>query len=210
MTNTLEAELHRQLVRSNFGKKTQGDIMECFRNAQRRMAEVNPEPQVPMIRLVPAAVDRTQDLAKLLHRVIYATRKHLATDSPAMATVNVAWAYLVDKQLLGSPLRDAIRENGTPTPIDMVLHCPKCHTQHIDKDNSEELRIEAAELGVDREGDRAYSDWLEEREWLNPPHKTHQCQNKACGHEWRPANVPTNGVHDITPKEQSNADTTTA
>lgn len=80
------------------------------------------------------------------------------------------------------------------TPIDMVLHCPKCGTQHIDEDNHEELRIEAAELGVDREGERVLERWIEEREWSNPPHRSHLCQNRKCGHIWRPADVPTNGV----------------
>ncbi len=78
--------------------------------------------------------------------------------------------------------------------IDMVLHCPKCGLQHIDKDNYEELRIEAAELGVDREGERELERWIEEREWPNPPHRSHLCQNRKCGHIWRPADVPTNGV----------------
>ena len=78
--------------------------------------------------------------------------------------------------------------------IDMVLHCPKCGMQHIDKDNYEELRIEAAELGVDREGERELERWIEEREWSNPPHRSHLCQNRKCGHIWRPADVPTNGV----------------
>ena len=78
--------------------------------------------------------------------------------------------------------------------IDMVLHCPKCGMQHIDEDNYEELRIEAAELGVDREGERELERWIEEREWSNPPHRSHLCQNRKCGHIWRPADVPTNGV----------------
>ena len=80
------------------------------------------------------------------------------------------------------------------TPIDMVLHCPKCGMQHIDKDNHDELRIEAAELGVDREGERELDRWIEAREWPNPPHRSHLCQNRKCGHIWRPADVPTNGV----------------
>lgn len=82
-------------------------------------------------------------------------------------------------------------------PIDMVLHCPKCGLQHIDASNEEEIRIKAAELGIDREGDRAYCDWLDENEWTNPPHKSHLCH--GCGHIWRPADVPTNGVAFVQP-----------
>jgi hypothetical protein len=83
-------------------------------------------------------------------------------------------------------------------PLDMVLYCPRCGKQHIDKDNSEELRIEAAERGIDREGDRELEQWLEEREWLNPPHRSHLCHFCKC--IWRPADFPTNGVASISTK----------
>lgn len=58
-------------------------------------------------------------------------------------------------------------------PIDMVLHCPSCGMQHID----------APEEHHDRRF--LYS-------WENPPHRSHLCA--GCGHIWRPADVPTNGV----------------
>jgi hypothetical protein len=48
----------------------------------------------------------------------------------------------------------------------MILFCPACGVQHID-----EVRN-----GV----------------WENPPHRSHLCY--GCGHIWRPADVPTNGV----------------
>lgn len=50
-------------------------------------------------------------------------------------------------------------------PIDMVLYCPICGLQHIDAPS-------------------AY--------WTNPPHRSHLCA--GCGHIWRAADVPTNGV----------------
>lgn len=52
-------------------------------------------------------------------------------------------------------------------PIPMVLHCQKCGTQHIDAPE-------------------------ESAGWANPPHRSHLCH--ACGHIWRPADVPTTGV----------------
>lgn len=57
-----------------------------------------------------------------------------------------------------------------PSPVEMLLFCPKCHTQHIDAPQPE-------------------------KNWENPPHRSHECQ--ACGHVWRPADVPTNGVAKI-------------
>lgn len=61
-------------------------------------------------------------------------------------------------------------------PIDMVLHCPYCITQHID-----------APEGPD---------------WTNPPHKSHLCH--SCKTVWRPADVPTNGV--VSVKTRGSAD----
>jgi hypothetical protein len=62
-------------------------------------------------------------------------------------------------------------------PIDMVLHCPECGTQHVDK---KEVEIRGGDLCVD---------------WDNPPHRSHLCH--ACGCVWRPADVPTNGIERV-------------
>lgn len=51
--------------------------------------------------------------------------------------------------------------------VDILLFCPACFAQHIDHPKPE-------------------------LDWTNPPHRTHLCQ--YCGHYWRPADVPTNGV----------------
>lgn len=58
-------------------------------------------------------------------------------------------------------------------PIKMVLHCPNCGTQHIDKPEPE-------------------------RQWLNPPHRSHLCAK--CAWVWRPADVATVGVEKIQTK----------
>jgi len=52
-------------------------------------------------------------------------------------------------------------------PIEIILCCPECGEQHID-------RIKP------------------EQRWDNPPHKTHQCD--FCNHCWRPCDRPTEGV----------------
>lgn len=65
---------------------------------------------------------------------------------------------------------------GEPSPIDMVLHCPKCGTQHVD----------APDVTL------AISQMQSREPWSNPPHRSHLCHH--CGVVWRPADVPTNGV----------------
>lgn len=59
-------------------------------------------------------------------------------------------------------------------PIPMILHCPKCHVQHVDAPDEQVTGLE----------------------WNNPPHRSHQCHN--CGCVWRPADVPTTGVLAVT------------
>lgn len=66
-----------------------------------------------------------------------------------------------------------------PKPIDMVLFCPACGMQHID----------APEGNSMPDYDPRYK-WAPP--WTNPPHRSHLCH--GCGHIWRPADVPTNGV----------------
>lgn len=61
--------------------------------------------------------------------------------------------------------------------IDMVLHCPACGLQHLD---------EATDA------------------WSNPPHRSHLCL--GCGHIWRPADVPTNGVRALGSKGQHDSE----
>lgn len=56
----------------------------------------------------------------------------------------------------------------TPAPVPMLLFCPRCSTQHIDAPDERTPG------------------------WNNPPHRSHLCH--VCGHTWRPADVPTNGV----------------
>ena len=69
-------------------------------------------------------------------------------------------------------------------PIDMLLFCPDCGTQHIDA--PEEREIDKG----------SHIDIV--CNWTNPPHRSHLCH--ACETIWRPADVPTNGVASITTK----------
>lgn len=72
---------------------------------------------------------------------------------------------------------------ASPAPIDMVLHCPACGLQHIDAP------------GMNSEVDN--------HAWDNPPHRSHLCH--GCGHIWRPADVPTNGVAAVKTKGKADS-----
>lgn len=74
-------------------------------------------------------------------------------------------------------------------PIPMILYCPNCGSQHVDKD---EAPYDMAGISDDAA-----------REWTNPPHRSHLCAN--CGCIWRPADVATTGVAAI--KTAGKADT---
>jgi hypothetical protein len=81
-------------------------------------------------------------------------------------------------------LRDVAE--GLMKPIDMVLHCPACGMQHIDApDEHPELRD------------------IHVKPWDNPPHRSHLCA--GCGHIWRPADVPTNGVQAVKTRGKADA-----
>lgn len=71
-------------------------------------------------------------------------------------------------------------------PIDIILHCPNCGTQHIDEPEICPV-CENGEVGCDHDS-----------LWTNPPHRSHFCSH--CRHIWRPADVPTNGVKEIKTK----------
>lgn len=78
------------------------------------------------------------------------------------------------------------------TPIDMILHCPHCHMQHIDAPESHEVdECPATGQGCHIE-EGACKFCGSPPHWTNPPHTSHLCG--YCGWQWRPADVPTNGV----------------
>ncbi len=67
--------------------------------------------------------------------------------------------------------------------VDMILFCPACGAQHIDKPEplSGLSPVYRPATG-----------------WTNPPHRSHLCH--SCNHIWRPSDVHTNGVAEISSK----------
>lgn len=79
-------------------------------------------------------------------------------------------------------------QTGEENPIPMILHCPVCGLQHVDAPDTH-----------DEAADKMLSSPRVEP-WNNPPHRSHLCrpEHGGCGHIWRPADVPTEGVAAIT------------
>lgn len=99
----------------------------------------------------------------------------------------LAWAsarMVIDRMLAAAPANDGINA----PPIDMVLFCPACGMQHIDKPSGRVLY-----------GDEPITEQSFTPLWGNPPHKSHLCRTEdgGCNYIWRPADVPTNGVASI-------------
>lgn len=77
-------------------------------------------------------------------------------------------------------------------PIPMILHCPKCHTQHIDK-------VTPCSYSECEQAGMCYCSRMGEPErcdrWDNPPHRSHLCH--VCRTVWRPCDLTTTGVQSI-------------
>lgn len=75
------------------------------------------------------------------------------------------WKLIADAVDAG--IAKAARPEVVQKPLDMLLFCPRCNVQHVDRPQPEQG-------------------------WTNPPHATHTCQ--SCGLLWRPSNGLTNGI----------------
>lgn len=107
----------------------------------------------------------------------------------------------------------AASEYRDPPPIDMLIFCPNCGKQHIDRPDPEiaELAALRKEFELSSYGDRPQSISAEKLKrlmaleadensfWTNPVHKSHTCRSDegGCGAVFRIADVPTNGVEAI-------------
>lgn len=95
----------------------------------------------------------------------------------------------------------ATEASAEMAPIDMVLHCPKCGKQHIDA--IEHGREPWECRGCGRTGQTCDYPTCMPPTWTNPPHRSHLCH--SCGHIWRPADVPTNGVAEVKTKGKADS-----
>lgn len=90
---------------------------------------------------------------------------------------------------------------GTPAPIPMILHCPACGLQHVDRAEAHEVDEcpasgEGCSFGPHGPEGQSQCEYCGlPPHWTNPPHRSHLCA--GCGHLWRPADVATMGVERI-------------
>lgn len=78
--------------------------------------------------------------------------------------------------------------------VDMVLHCPKCGEQHVDR---AEPQVRACT------GHRTETGACACGYWPNPPHRSHLCAH--CKHVWRPSDAHTNGVESVTTRGKNDS-----
>lgn len=83
-------------------------------------------------------------------------------------------------------------------PLDVILFCPQCKAQHIDKAEPDVCE----DCGHPEAAHMKTGCWIGGKceckvfkAWLNPPHKKHRCHE--CNHVWKPAAIRTNGVETI-------------
>lgn len=128
---------------------------------------------IPVAIDVPTYAEQVRDLAKISGAELLTAEhafKKVERNFDDALTVLHTWGYT------------------GPEPIDMVLHCPVCGAQHVDK--AVPCDSAQCEQGCANPGDCIA--------WPNLPHRSHLC--RECGHIWRPADVPTNGVESIKTK----------
>jgi hypothetical protein len=99
----------------------------------------------------------------------------------------------------------ARRTSWGGTPIPMILHCPNCGEQHIDRDESKDgqcgkLYSTAMINGIgslfcEKSQDHQGNCGMIAAPWKNPPHRSHKC--RVCNHIWRPCDFETVGVQNI-------------
>jgi len=87
------------------------------------------------------------------------------------------------RELLAAPV-----EQHEAAPAPMLLFCPNCGTQHIDRPEIEPGRLISSGPNTGRAAPPRVT-------WDNPPHRSHLCH--ACGCTWRPADFPTAGIAEL-------------
>lgn len=104
------------------------------------------------------------------------------------------WDSFVKRLEVAEGIAQEILVRMGDAPLDMILHCPHCGVQHIDKPEPGVC----SSCGIDVDAHETVG-CTEFSEWVNPPHKKHLCKTAdgGCGKLFKPALVPTNGVKEL-------------
>lgn len=107
---------------------------------------------------------------------------------PHCCGITYGWHELCRRECDGevNPILDRLAfALGLQQPVDLLLYCPSCGNQHIDAPDAA-------------------------RGWVNPPHRSHECQfcNGPNGKPfvWRPSDRHTNGIAAIKTKGKLDGD----
>lgn len=146
-------------------------LVECLKESERLgIVDYSKETAVRLSRCLPALSslleqgEAGEPIAWRVHRdTDYESREYFHTEAEAIENSKLG---VVDSHI--TPLYT--RPGAEWQPIDVLLFCPKCGTQHVDAPEPE-------------------------NGWTNPPHRRHLCH--ACKTVWLAALVPTNGVASI-------------
>lgn len=116
-------------------------------------------------------------------------------ESRDMARINNLTAYDIET------LRSFFEQ-----PIDMLIFCPNCGKQHIDRPDpicGTKVFENTCRRHKHHTGPCSTAD--EKAAWTNPDHKSHTCRTDdgGCGIVFRVADVPTNGVKQIQTKGEN-------
>lgn len=152
-------------------------VKDRFVDRAARRAQVLPDRRVDPV----VVIDHLADRIERLHRDVSAVRdlhESAARERDHANEVIRQYASTGDRLSerlselnatvgrLNADLADAnVKIDELRQPVPLILHCPLCHTRHVD------------------EGEQATRE-----------HRTHACQNPRCGHLWAPAVVATVGV----------------
>lgn len=153
----------------------------------------------------------TDEDRQTVRRTIAALRERLAQKDaePVAEVMQHPDGYLYQKWFQADPTTafpKGTRFYAAPpvpaaVPINMILHCPKCGLQHVDAPDAD------IPGQVVRDGKLVSVPCVikanDPSAWTNPPHRSHLCH--GCGHIWRPADVPTNGVAAIKTKGKADS-----
>lgn len=112
-------------------------------------------------------------------------------------------AIMNDEEVKDRHIRVNRRFPTIADPIDMLIFCPNCGKQHIDRPDPicgtsgyHEHPDAYCRLCKGHEGACDNDPESPNAAWTNPVHRSHTCRTEdgGCGTIWRPADVPTNGV----------------